>query len=266
MQDLELAIHAASAGAAVVREGFGDFGTPELKSFNNPVTEVDRAAEEVILGHLRRHRPGDSILAEESGATSGGGRRWIVDPLDGTVNFVHKIPHIGVAVALFDGDQPLVAVIVDPLRDEVFSAEAGGGTELNGTPVGVTTAPSLTGTVIATGFAYDHHEHAASYTRTVTAVLEQVNGIRRMGAAALDLAWVAAGRYDGYWEFSLAPWDLAAGILLVREAGGTASTPLGRPARPEVPHIVATNGLIHEQLRAIVEDTLPPHLGSTEDR
>ena len=263
MQDLELAIHAASAGAAVVREGFGDFGTPELKSFNNPVTEVDRASEEVILGHLRRHRPDDAILAEESGATSGGGRRWIVDPLDGTVNFVHKIPHIGVSVALFDGDQPLVGVIVDPLRAEVFSAAAGGGAKLNGTPVAVTVAPTLTGTVIATGFAYDHHEHAAAYTRTVTAVLEQVNGIRRMGAAALDLAWVAAGRYDGYWEFSLAPWDLAAGILLVREAGGIATTPTGLPARPEVPHIVAGNGHIHNELRSLVAATIPPHLAPT---
>jgi myo-inositol-1(or 4)-monophosphatase len=266
MQDLELAIYAASAGAAVVREGFGDFGTPELKSFNNPVTEVDRAAEDVILGHLRRHRPDDAILAEESGSTAGGGRRWIVDPLDGTVNFVHGIPHIAVAVALFDGDEPLVGVIVDPLRNEVFSAEAGRGARLNGESVRVTAAPTLTGTVIATGFAYDHHDHAAAYTRTVTAVLEQVNGIRRMGAAALDLAWVAAGRYDGYWEYSLAPWDLAAGILLVREAGGIASTPLGGPARPEVPHIVASNAMIHEQLRAIVAATIPPHFEPIEDR
>lgn len=256
MDDLDLALEAARRGGAVVARRFGGPTEAELKARFNPVTAADREAEAEIVGLIRTERPNDSILAEEGSGTAAGGRRWIVDPLDGTVNFVHGIPHIGVSVALYEGTTPLVAVALDPLRDEVFTAASGSGAMLDGSPIRVsaTRDPSLA--VIATGFPYDHDRHAERYAATLGAVLARVNGIRRMGSAVLDLAWVAAGRYDGYWEFGLAPWDSAAGILLVGEAGGTVTDHKGSPSTPYAPSVVAANRALHDELLQTVAATL----------
>lgn len=260
MHDFELALAAAAAGADIVRTGFGRPTTTTLKAKFNPVTDVDKAAETAIVDLISTHRPEDGILAEEGSARASTGRRWLIDPLDGTVNFVHGIPHLAVSVALYDGDVPLVGVVHDPLRAEVFAAERGGGATLNGTPISVSDTSTLDHAVTATGFPYDHDRFAEAYGAVVTVVLGQVNGIRRFGSAALDLAWVAAGRLDSYWEYSLGPWDMAAGILIAGEAGGVVSDIHGGRITPQSPHILAANATLHGLIRRIVEPILPEHV------
>lgn len=260
MDDLDLALRAARAGAEVVRDGFGRVTTAELKGANDPVTEIDRRSEKAIVSLIRSERPSDAIVAEEGAGVAGGSRRWFVDPLDGTVNFVHGIPQVSVSVGLYDATGGIAAVVIDPIRDETFSAVRDGGAHLNGETIAVSGAAKLRGTVVATGFFYDHDRYADEYARPVAAVLAQVNGIRRFGSAALDLAWTAAGRFDGYWELGVAPWDTAAGALLVREAGGIVTDPFGSTALPETRLVVAATPGIHDALRAIIEDTLPERL------
>lgn len=260
MDDLQVALLAARAGAELLAAAFGGGVVAEFKGRFDPVTVVDRQAEAAVVEVLRRHRPDDAVVAEEAGGEATRGRRWYVDPLDGTVNFVHGIPHVAVSVALWDDDGPRVGVIHDPLRDEVFSAAAGAGARLGDAPIRVSSVEELEASVVATGFPYDHGDHGLAYGLAVGAVLERVNGIRRFGSAALDLAWVACGRYEGYWEPSVAPWDQAAGILLVREAGGTVTDPWGAPSIPETRGVVASNGLIHRAFRETVLTSLPGHL------
>ena len=260
MTDLELARAAAFAGAEVVRSAFGRAQPAEYKAADHPVTEVDLRAEETILSMLREARPDDAILAEEGGRGAESDRRWVVDPLDGTVNFINGIPQVSTSVALYAGDDPLVGVVCDALRGEEFSAAAGEGAWLDGRPMRVTDRTDLGSAIIATGFPYDHKEYATEYGTVVTAILRRVQGIRRFGSAALDLAWVAVGRYDGFWELGLAPWDMAAGLLLVREAGGIVTDPHGVPSHPGLGLIVASNGHLHEELRQIVHHNLPARL------
>jgi myo-inositol-1(or 4)-monophosphatase len=260
MTDLELAISAARAGGAIIREGFDRGVTAQYKRRFDPVTEIDHASEAAVLSIISEHRPDDAILAEESGGTIPGDRLWIVDPLDGTVNFVHGIPQISVSVGLWEGDQALAGVIYDPLRDECFSAAAGRGAFLNGHRIEVSDTDDLDRSVTATGFPYDHDDYADEYAEVLGAVLGSVNGIRRFGSAALDLAWVAAGRYEAYWELGLAPWDQAAGILIVREAGGRVTDFGGTDSIPATPTVLSSNGLIHEDLQRILESVLPDRL------
>ena len=260
MEDLDIAVAAARAGGAIVRDGFDRGVTPQYKRQFDPVTETDQSSEAVVLSVIAEHRANDAVLAEESGGTIPDGRLWIVDPLDGTVNFVHGIPQIAVSVALWDGDRPLVGVIYDPLRDECFTAAAGQGAYLNQRPLRVSPVENLDRSVIATGFPYDHGDYADEYSLVVGAVLASVNGIRRFGSAALDLAWVAAGRYEAYWELGLAPWDQAAGILIVREAGGRVTDLDGTNSVPTTPLVLASNGLVHDGLQRVIEPLLPDRL------
>ncbi len=260
MDDLQLAIDAARAGGAILRESFDRGVTAQYKRRFDPVTEIDHASEAAVLSIISEHRPDDAILAEESGGTIPRGRLWIVDPLDGTVNFVHGIPQISVSVGLWEGDQPLTGVIYDPLRDECFSAVAGQGAHLNGRPIRVSETDDLDRSVTATGFPYAHGDYAPEYATVLGSVLASVNGIRRFGSAALDLAWVAAGRYEAYWELGLAPWGQAAGILIVREAGGRVTDFRGIDSVPVTPMVLSSNGLIHDVLRKILESALPERL------
>lgn len=257
MDDLHLAIAAAKAGGAIVGKFFGSPPDPHYKGRFDPVTAVDHASEEEITGLISLHRPDDAILAEEAGGTAADGRQWIVDPLDGTVNFVHSIPQVSVSVALYEDGQAVVGVVYDPLRDELFTAASGGGTRMNGHVISVSAETVLERCVVATGFPYDHDEKAEELAIVVREMLREVNGLRRLGSAALDLAWVAAGRYDGYWELGIAPWDGAAGLLLVREAGGVVTDPLGRDSTPFMGLVVASNGAIHQEFRTIVESSMP---------
>lgn len=259
MNDLALAIAAAQAGGAILAEAFGRDVDADYKGRFDPVTAVDRTAERAIVRMIAMERPDDAIIAEEGGGDEFAGRHWLIDPLDGTVNFIRGIPQISVSIALWHGADPLVGVVFDPLRQELFTAAAGAGTQLNGSTITVTETETLERAVVATGFPYDHGEHAAAYAAALGAVLEQVNGIRRFGSAALDLAWVAAGRYDAYWELGLAPWDQAAGILLVRESGGVVTDPFGTPSIPVTSMVLASNGALHATLADIIAPLVPPH-------
>ena len=247
--DLEVAIDAARAGAAVVAQAIGHPTAAEWKSDANPVTIVDQQAEAAIVEVIARLRPDDSVLAEEGGGSSWDeGRVWLVDPLDGTVNFIHDIPHIAVSVALWIDGEPEVAVIYDVDRIEEFTAQRGKGASLDDRPLVVSGEADLARSLIATGFPYDRNIHGRAYAATLGEVLTKVQGIRRFGSAALDLAWVACGRYEGYWESGTQPWDAGAGVLLIEEAGGRVTNLDRGPHRLDDPVIVATNGHIHDSL------------------
>ena len=200
-----------------------------MKGSVDPVTEVDLDAERAIFEVLGRHRPDDSILAEESGGVDTDGRQWVIDPLDGTVNFIQGLGHSAVSIGLWSAGEPVVGVVVDVARDRVHRAEAGAGAEVDGEATSVSSA-AVGDAVVATGYPYDRRERAAAYGELTGLLLAEFRGVRRMGSAALDFAWVAEGRLDGYTEVGLQPWDAAAGILLVRESGGLAIDESGRPA------------------------------------
>lgn len=258
MNDAAVALAAAQAGASIVGPAFGQSHSVTFKGKVDPVTEIDLRAEQAILAILRTERPDDAVLAEERGGSRDlTGRHWIVDPLDGTVNFLHGIPQVSVAVALYEDGQPRVGVIVDPLRDETFVAEVGSGAWLNGEAIAVSTRPLSDG-VIATGFPYDRRDQGLRYAAILGAVLEEVRGIRRLGSAALDLAWVACGRLDGYWEFGLAPWDIAAAMVIVMEAGGVVTDHRGVPSTVLDSLYVAGGPLLQHELCSVLGAHLPP--------
>jgi myo-inositol-1(or 4)-monophosphatase len=263
--DVWVAAKAARVGADIVQTGFFQPLDTEMKSEVDPVTQVDRDAEDAIRAVIAAHFPNDAILGEEAG---GGdwrfGRVWIVDPLDGTVNYVHRVPQVAVSVALWDSGAPLVGVIIDVARNDEFVAIAGEGASRNGEPIHVSETPTLDLSLVSTGFPYDRRQHAGAYLRVVEEVMLKSQGTRRLGAAALDLAWVAMGLYDAYWEHGgpqgIKPWDVAAGMLLVTEAGGTYTSEIGETNELEARAHVATNGKVHDELRSIVERTMPEHL------
>ena len=259
---LALAVEVAHAAGALVREGFGRPHQVTLKGVVDPVTETDTASEALIVGRLRAAMPGCRILAEENGGDAWQTPEpiWLVDPLDGTVNFAHGFPQVCVSLGLVVAGLPLVGVIYDPLRDETFAARQGGGATCNGQPIHVAPTPRLAQALLATGFPYDRRTAADNNTRRLDHFLRRAQGIRRAGSAALDLAYVAAGRLDGYWEMRLKPWDMAAGLLLVTEAGGRVSDYAGGSEMLARAHVVASNGLIHdEMLRVIREGDAAPH-------
>ncbi len=205
------------------------------------VSEVDKLAEAEIIKELRRAYPDHAILAEESGQTGKGPLTWVIDPLDGTHNYLRGIPHFCVSIALLDKGVPIHAVVFDPLRDELYTASKGDGAYLNDRRMRVGKRENLNGAMIATGFPFRQREHLTAQLDMTRAMLGQAEDIRRSGSAALDLAYVAAARYDGYFEIGLKPWDMAAGVLLVHEAGGRYCDFAGRDGIPESGNIVAGN-------------------------
>lgn len=263
--DVWVAARAARAGADVVQAGFFQAHDTEMKSAVDPVTQVDRDAETAIRSVISAHFPDDSILGEEEGGADWRkGRVWIVDPLDGTVNFVHRVPQVAVSVALWENAKPLIGVIVDVARNDEYVAVDGEGASLNGDTIHVSDTATLDESLVCTGFPYDRRDHAAAYLNVVEEVMLNSQGTRRFGAAALDLAWLAAGKYDAYWEHGgaqgIKPWDVAAGMLLVTEAGGTFTNESGEVHQLESRAHVASNGKVHEELRSIVARTMPEHL------
>lgn len=264
--DVWVAVRAARAGADIVQTGFFHPLDTEMKGAVDPVTQVDEDAEQAIRHVIATHFPEDEILGEEGGGADwrGKGRVWIVDPLDGTVNYLHRIPQVAVSVALWSEGMPLVGVIIDAARNDEFIAVKGEGATVNGDEIRVSNTATLGEAVVVTGFPYDRRDHAADYLRVVEEVMTKTTGTRRMGAAALDLAWVACGRFDAYWEHGAShgvkPWDVAAGLLLVTEAGGHYTNEDGEPNQLDARAHVASNGKIHEELREIVKRTMPGHL------
>ncbi len=263
--DVETARIAARVAAEIVRNGFKEAFETSMKGSVDPVTEIDERAEKAIRDVIADRNPGDLILGEEGGGSRWDSDRiWIVDPLDGTVNFVHGVPQFSVSVALWQEGQPRVGVVYDVMRSEEFVADPTQGATLNGAAIHVSGTEKMSDSLLATGFPYDRRTHARSYLEVVAEVLENARGMRRLGSAALDLCWVACGRFDGYWEhggkFGVKPWDIAAGILIVTEAGGEVTDEDGITNQLDTKAIVATNGHIHEELRGIVKARMPEHL------
>lgn len=257
---LDLARDLARAAGAIQRDRYETGLTIDTKSASiDLVTEVDRACEERIVGGIRAVRPNDAILAEEGhgGDDSSARIRWIIDPLDGTTNFAHGFPRFCVSIGIEIGSERCVGVVYDPLLDECFEATRGEGAWLGPRRLRVTSEADLGRSLVATGFAYDVHESADDNLDLFRNIVKSARGIRRDGSAALDLCYVAAGRLDAYWEFKLHPWDVAAGFLIVEEAGGRLSSLENGPIDPSGREVVATNGAVHEALLArLVEPVL----------
>jgi myo-inositol-1(or 4)-monophosphatase len=244
---VEIGREASALIAGSVEDHVGRERHFDLKGAYDLVTETDRASERLIVDRLRGHFPTHAIVAEEGSGQAGTSEYcWYVDPLDGTTNFAHGFPVFNVTLALERAGELIAGVIVDPTRDEVFSAELGSGAFLNQRRIHVSHAARIEDALVATGFpSRKRHQNVNVHFYYQLAMLS--HGVRRAGAAAIDLAYVACGRLDMFWEFSLNPWDVAAGILLVREAGGIATDMRGGQLSLRGPHILADNGLVHAE-------------------
>jgi len=245
---LENATEIAHDAGSLLRNYFERRVSFELKGEFDLVTVADRASEKLVVDRLKQLYPEHSILAEEgSGHESGGEYRWYVDPLDGTTNFAHGYPVYNVTLALEKAGEMILGVVFDPNRNELFTCERGGGAYLNGRRIHVSKAKTLNESLVATGFP-SRRRHQDVNVHFFYQLAMASHGVRRGGAAAIDLASVACGRLDGYWEFGLSPWDMAAGRLLVAEAGGTCTDMRGVKHNLKGPHILADNGAIHDEL------------------
>ncbi|MGE5271807.1 MAG: inositol monophosphatase family protein, partial [Thiohalocapsa sp.] len=222
------------------------------------VSTADLHAERTLRNELTRARPGYSLLFEEGGATEGSDphHRWIVDPLDGTTNFLHGIPHFAISIALERDGEIVAGLVYEPTRDEMFWAEKGAGAYLNDRRLRVSARRQLGEAVIGTGIPFGGRGDHPVYLATLARVMAATSGVRRLGAAALDLAYVAAGRYDGFWELGLFPWDIAAGLLLVREAGGFVSDLAGGQTMLTSGNVLAANGHLHLPLAALLKEAM----------
>jgi myo-inositol-1(or 4)-monophosphatase len=263
MSSLErrVAVEAARAAGQLLRgELTGSRRISYKGAPTNLVTEMDARAEALLVERLLATFPDDAILAEEGGATSGrSGRRWIIDPLDGTTNYAHGVPCFSVSVALHDQARGVIlGVVYDPNLDELFVAERGAGAWLGDVRLAVSTTAALDASLLTTGFPYDIRVRADNNLKEYAAFAVRSHGVRRWGSAVIDLAYVAAGRFDGFWELRLMPWDVAAGMLLVEEAGGRVTDIEGAPLDLEAPSLVASNGRIHDEILAVLKQTRSP--------
>jgi myo-inositol-1(or 4)-monophosphatase len=256
---LNIAVRAARAAGRVAMRYFERIDSLQVRSKtpNDFVSDVDRAAEIAIIQELRGKYPGHAILAEESGSHSGNEFEWIIDPLDGTTNYLHGFPQWSISIGLRHRGQLQLGVVYDPLHEELFTASRGGGALLNDRKLRVTARKDIEGALIGTGIPFREHDDLDLYLRMLKAMIKDTAGVRRAGSAALDFAYVAAGRLDGFWETNLSPWDFAAGALLVIEAGGTVTDLAGGDRFFETNNVVAGGLRVH---RAMLE-RLRPFLG-----
>lgn len=268
---IDVAVCAAHAGAALL-QSYAHHRADlviDRKARNDLVSQADREAETAVLAVLRERTPEFGIVAEETGGSAAGPATWYIDPLDGTTNFLHGIPHYAVSIALVahtgtrlpggdavTEDTPVIGVVYDPSREELFTAVHGIGSWLNGRRISCSRTATLDDAVLATGFPFRDFSFAGQYMPMLHDAINQSRGVRRMGAAALDLAWTACGRYDGYWEMGLAPWDVAAGTVILREAGGVCTDMHLRDPWPVGGRLVAGNPDIYQALQNLVT----PHL------
>lgn len=255
------AVRAAKEAGKLVMEYYNrlDASEVERKGQSDYVTKVDRLAEELIVGIVRKEFSDHSIQAEEgagSQAGDGGPRayHWLIDPLDGTTNYMHGFPMFCISIALAKDDELLLGIVYDPLRDELFWSRKGMGTWINRDQVRVSDEHRLEDALVATGFPFRHRAVFDVYLESFRRIFHRCGGLRRAGSAALDLAYVACARADGFWEYGLSPWDIAAGSLLVREAGGVMSDLLGGPGYLKSGHVVGGTPRIHEQLVGITRE------------
>jgi myo-inositol-1(or 4)-monophosphatase len=240
----------ARAAGAIIAEKFQRPPNIEHKGVIDLVTDADKASEAMLVEFIRAEFPTHGILAEEGGSRKGEDYRWLIDPLDGTTNYAHRLPHFAVSVAVEGPSGLLAGVVFDPIKGEMFAAAKGHGATLNGQPIHVSATNSLQASLLASGFPYDVKERPEPALSLFSHFLRQTQGVRRYGAAALDLAYVAAGRFDGFFEAKLNPWDIGAGALIVTEAGGKVSDLDGSELKMASGNIIAGNAKVHG---AIVE-------------
>jgi myo-inositol-1(or 4)-monophosphatase len=256
---LSVAVDAAKAAGRVL-SGYAKSGfNVERKNPINLVTDADHAAEQCIIDCIRRDFPDHGTLAEERGvdAARSSPYRWIIDPLDGTTNFAHRFPLYAVSIAVEYGDQLLVGVVYDPTRDELFTGVAGQGAFSNGQSLAVSNTATLDAALLVTGFAYDIRETRNNNLDHVARFALKAQGVRRTGSAALDLCYVAGGRFDGFWEVKLSPWDMAAGVVILKEAGGHVTDLGGNGHSIYQPELVASNGRIHAEMLRVIRESRP---------
>ena len=247
-------VKAAYRSADILRSRLGHLSRVAKKGPIDLVTDADLASEAEIVRTIREVYPDHTIVAEESGTSAGvTDHRWIIDPLDGTVNYAHQIPFFAVSIAYVFRGAAQVGVVLNPLNGELFSAVAGDGAKLNGEAIRVSTESALSESLLATGFPYELDPDFESLGARFFRCLRQARGVRRLGSAALDLCYVACGRFGGYWEDRLQPWDTAAGVLLVQEAGGTVTDFQNRPVGADAREVLATNGRIHAPMQSLME-------------
>ncbi|MBI4351276.1 MAG: inositol monophosphatase [Elusimicrobia bacterium] len=259
MKELEILEKALLAGGAVLAAKFGKV-TYRLKGRANLLTEADLAAQEKVIGIIRKAFPADGFMAEESPLEETPNRRlWVIDPLDGTTNYAHGFPAAAVSIAFAEKGEIKAGGVYDPFRRELFLAQKSRGAFLNGRRLAVSKTPSISKALLATGFAYDRAEKAEFYCGFFAEFMKLSHDVRRMGAASLDLAWLAAGRTDGYWEFGLKPWDVAAGKLIVEEAGGRVTDLSGKPWKLDASmgsQTLAANGRLHAPMLRVIRRRL----------
>lgn len=251
---VEVAVEAAKLGGDVLKQSYGQVKKIEYKGEIDIVTEVDKRSEKLIVDLLSSRFPRHSILAEEgTGSVRPSEFKWVIDPLDGTTNYAHDYPIFCVSVALEQNGEVVVGAVYQPIFEELFVAEKGNGAYLNGRKIQVSRVQKLRQSLLSTGFPYDVLADPGEAMKHFGAFVETAQAVRRDGAAALDLCYVAMGRFDGFWEVRLKPWDTAAGVLIVTEAGGLVTDFRGRPHSIYNHEVMASNGLIHEQMREVLE-------------
>jgi myo-inositol-1(or 4)-monophosphatase len=252
-QHLATAVRAARTAGKIQIEAFDDIHRIDYKGETNLVTEVDRACEEAIFGLLSKSFPSHDFLLEESVTSrTGSSHLWVVDPLDGTTNYTHRYPHFCCSIALQHEGRTVAGVVFDPVRNELFTALYRGGAFLNGRPIRTSDENRLIRCLMATGFPTDIQRARDKNLRKFARLLHRVRSVRRSGSAALDFCYLAAGRLDGYWVLKLAPWDAAAGVLMVQEAGGSVTDLNGTPPHLHTKAFVASNGRIQASLLALL--------------
>jgi myo-inositol-1(or 4)-monophosphatase len=255
---LNFAIATVQEAGAVLRDFYRTGVTVKYKGEIDLITEADHASEALILNRIRSAYPDCAILAEESGASANSSPYvWIADPLDGTTNFAHGLPIFSVTVALLVNGVIEVGATYDPIYDELYTAQRGQGAYLNGERLHVSAAPTLDKALLVTGFPYDRRTNPNNNIKQFTDFSLRAQGVLRLGSAALDLGAVAAGRLDGYWEFGINPWDIAAGVLMVTEAGGQVTMPDGSPLDLFARQVVASNGLIQDEMIDVLMNSKP---------
>ncbi len=259
---LNIAIRAARRAGDFIERSVDMSGNLDItsKSHNDFVSDVDKKAEKEIIAILKKAYPDHGILAEESGEQDGNEYQWVIDPLDGTTNFLHGFPQFAVSIALLHKGRPEVGVIYDPMRRELFTAVRGGGATLNDRKIRVSKRRGLDGALLGTGFPYTDFSYMDTYMETLKALMPKTAGIRRPGSAALDLAYVAAGRIDGFWEFNLNAWDIAAGTLMVQEAGGIVTDFAGADNYLSSGNVIAANPKVFHAMLTTIQPLLPESL------
>jgi myo-inositol-1(or 4)-monophosphatase len=259
---INVMVQAARKGARTLVHDFNEVEQLQVsqKGPADFVSEADRRAERTLRRELEKVRPDYGFLLEEGGEVAGrdATHRWIVDPLDGTTNFLHGIPHFAISIGLERSGEVVAGVVYDPLRDEMFWAERGAGAFLNDRRLRVSARRNMQEAIFATGIPFGERPGKAEMLAALPPMMERTAGVRRFGCASLDLAYVAAGRYEGFWEFGLSPWDVAAGIVVVREAGGFVTDLEGRPNALYADSIVAGNGQLHDGLRRMLVEAIAP--------